>query len=1618
MLYCTGYVSAQCNYGIKASDTSICENGIVRFSLQPAPKNLSSITWDFGIKVIKNDSTPSLSYQKAGSYDVKLALKFNDGSTCSLKKAGYIQVKGKPDVGKIMTKNKIICSRDDSVIFYNTSKNTKYWTWVIESKTYKNTGNQIAHKFKKSGPVQIQMVLQSENNCITSHVFDSVAFVKLKPQLTLAADSASICSGNSLKLSPKFSSSDTTKPVITWYFPHSNTDSQTTFTPTRVRYADSGRYDISASVRYANTGCVYSFKWPNFVSVYHVAPLKISDRNLYGTNCKGNKVSVKLLNKNLDAANITWSHQHGDSLLINNLSADSMIATATKNGDYKLYVSYKYPQCLLTDSLEFTAQKPVINTSIIKGDKCYCQLPQQLNIAAKVGADNGLRKINWQLSDNKSQLLRMVDSIGFTYKLHKAGKYTLLLEAEDSLGCKATDKYEFSAKPFVAHFSPDNKVSCPGKDINIKLDDSICFNKITDIKWFVYDEKGQLTDQSNTLNYTFSPPSNGKYRVVAIAQNDAGCTDTFGVDSFLNIKPLNLISIDKQPIIYCVGDTIAVPYQNSNKGAALQIWAKAYNTTDSFSAQVDYANQKLFFDITKAGKYDVLLKYKTGDCRDSITVQKHLKIGGITASYAFDTLFPCYPFTGLLKAKIEENKAYDVNKSNKPDYHWASAQNGVYFAQPDSATTSITVNTKSNISIELQIKNQQGCVATSQINGLYQYDLQARFTAPDTFCSSVNLQPANYSIGQIDSMQWLLKGPGMNAVSHSKTPLFPLDTLGQYDLHLKVWNDKNCSDSVHKRLFVIPFSAAFNVDTTVKCSPAFYAFEAVAVNADSFIWNFGDSSSLVHTAQSETYKVYDLSRQKSPKNTFDISFIAKNKYGCADTIFKPHLIMVNSPFLDFKIGNNFGCEPLAVSFKNKSKNAAKIYFDYGDNSSLDSVGFSSHHYHVKNNKEFQIFRPSVIGKDNNGCTIIKGLEDSIVVYAKPRAFFTCNKNDSCEPLQITLTDSSRYAYRWQWQVGQNSTATDTLRQVDFTLNAGKYRPRLVVANKLNCNDTMYLDRDLTVFELPKPDFSLDDSLTCTNRKVTFSDLSTATAAINSREWFKSNDSAFAKFAMPADKVLVFAKEGTYSFMLKVVDAHGCTQSITKSKVLEIMKNLPVDSPKLHFISMINDSMLLASWKPANAFAFNKYRLYNEATGVLLGSSYLLTDTMMQLNLKPCKPPYCIKMQLIDKCEHTWSAKTHCAVHLSVDSNNTDFSLLNWTPYIGWDSLQRYHLYRNYNQQNKLIARLSNNNLSYIDSAICNGDYGYYIEAVKGLETRNSLSNSVAHEVAYNYKLDPLKLQLATVESNGVQLRWAQGRLRNTTNYFINRKALSRPDVFQTIARPGDTTSFLDAHAFTQREAYAYTVQAHDFCGNTTASSNIATSIFLSSSIENGNFCLHWNKYENWEADVLNYRIEKRTESGRFEKLAEVEPWATQFTDTTAFLNNSEQATEYRVIAIEKIVGSHQQDSSYSNTIKLLPVPTFFVPTAFSPNNDGINDLFEVKGAGILWQDSITTFNVNALRIYNRWGQLVFESQDVGKVWDGTTNGKTCAEGNYAVVLFLRGKNQEILSYKGTLQLIR
>lgn len=114
-----------------------------------------------------------------------------------------------------------------------------------------------------------------------------------------------------------------------------------------------------------------------------------------------------------------------------------------------------------------------------------------------------------------------------------------------------------------------------------------------------------------------------------------------------------------------------------------------------------------------------------------------------------------------------------------------------------------------------------------------------------------------------------------------------------------------------------------------------------------------------------------------------------------------------------------------------------------------------------------------------------------------------------------------------------------------------------------------------------------------------------------------------------------------------------------------------------------------------------------------------------------------------------------------------------------------------------------------------------------------------------------------------------------------------------------------------------------------------------------------------------------------------------------------------IVDITSAGGCEGRDSI---NILVVPTPYLFLPSGFTPNKDGLNDLLRPLGAGYR--------NVRFFRIFNRWGQLVFTTSRFDEGWDGTFNGTPVELGTYFWVLGVTDRFGKEQLVKGDVTLVR
>jgi gliding motility-associated-like protein len=132
--------------------------------------------------------------------------------------------------------------------------------------------------------------------------------------------------------------------------------------------------------------------------------------------------------------------------------------------------------------------------------------------------------------------------------------------------------------------------------------------------------------------------------------------------------------------------------------------------------------------------------------------------------------------------------------------------------------------------------------------------------------------------------------------------------------------------------------------------------------------------------------------------------------------------------------------------------------------------------------------------------------------------------------------------------------------------------------------------------------------------------------------------------------------------------------------------------------------------------------------------------------------------------------------------------------------------------------------------------------------------------------------------------------------------------------------------------------------------------------------------------------------------------STLLSDQQTVVVSPMQSTSYRAFC------TLCSGEEFTDEVNVHVIP--YIPNAFTPNGDGVNDNFKIFGSP---PDNITLFN---MQIFNRWGQVIFSTTDITKGWDGKRNGEICPDDDYIWVIFYEDNNKRKTSNKGSITLLR
>ncbi|MFK7756989.1 MAG: gliding motility-associated C-terminal domain-containing protein [Flavobacteriales bacterium] len=367
--------------------------------------------------------------------------------------------------------------------------------------------------------------------------------------------------------------------------------------------------------------------------------------------------------------------------------------------------------------------------------------------------------------------------------------------------------------------------------------------------------------------------------------------------------------------------------------------------------------------------------------------------------------------------------------------------------------------------------------------------------------------------------------------------------------------------------------------------------------------------------------------------------------------------------------------------------------------------------------------------------------------------------------------------------------------------------------------------------------------------------------------------------------------------------------------------------------------------------------------------------------------------------------------------------LEWNPYIGWgeDNVIYYEVYRRTdNGPDEFLDLVEAEENTYRDNTIGDtAEYSYYVKAYSGSVNSfaTSISNIQIQEVSTPELPVTFSLASASVNLNQeVEITVNTAPTATVFDYALQRKKESDP-FFRNLETqtPLDIATltevtFTDTDVETDVRSYLYRVALINVCNDTVAFSNIGKTILLDGIFNDEDLIntISWTPYLDWENGVESYDIYRSVDGAPFAYLTTNNGDIRFLEDDVTTELKSEGNFCYRVVASESNNSLGLNAESQSNKFCLSQPPKIWIPNAFAIN--GINNRF---GPVVSFADRDTYEMI----IYNRWGQEIWQTNDLDIGWDGRVEGNLLPEGNYMYYIGIRNGEGKLFEFRGPLTLL-
>lgn len=737
-------------------------------------------------------------------------------------------------------------------------------------------------------------------------------------------------------------------------------------------------------------------------------------------------------------------------------------------------------------------------------------------------------------------------------------------------------------------------------------------------------------------------------------------------------------------------------------------------------------------------------------------------------------------------------------------------------------------------------------------------------------------------------------------------------------------------------------------------------------NVISWDWNFGDGA--VSNIQNPTHS-YPQS------GLYNVTLTATTDNGC----FASYSSTVDvNPIPNTSFAAPQVCDQTATQFINTTLFPPTIgswTWDFGDGSPVDNTNWSpSHTYTGPNTYNATLTAFSLNGMCSNSTT------NPVVVATLPTPDFTFN--DVCFGSSVTLTNTSTgNVTNANWDFGDNTPAIYTLSATHDYISPGNFDVQLTVTNQNGCSDS--ITQQITVS--PSPQSNFDFSNVCDGHPVQFNNTSTLPplgSQILNWSWDFGDGSALD----PAnwEPQHTFPSSGVYDITLVTF------------------------SPDLACSDTLVDSVRVYS-TPIPDFTFENV-CFGEATPLISTSIGEISSWNWEFG-DGSSP------NLNQAVDHAYPAPGDYTVRLTV---TTIYGCTAWVeqtvtvhplPETSFTASPVCHGETSVFQSTSSVGSPSNL-VSY------EWDFGDGGPIGNGMNIDHDYLNAgvfnVAHTATSNEGCSTTILQPVVVNPNPI-VAFTGEPTSGCSPLCVDFQELS-----------GISSGFNQSWYWNFGDGQVSMSQNADHCFENPHATNLG-SYDVSLTVTSDQGCVTTRTMEDYisvyptpvsrfdynpsNTTILFPRVRFKDES------IGADYWAWEFGDDQVINTSGLQNPEYTYLAVgsytvTQIVYNQYEcsDTSYGY-ISVTPEFTIYIPSAFTPNNDFVNDRFYVKGVGIVEFE---------MWIFNRWGDEIHYSEDINEGWgaDVRDNERLVENETYVYVVEVVDVNGQYHRYTGRVQVLR